>query len=599
MGQYLNLTDFNLLQAQAEDILARFREKYGFPKELPVPVEMIARALLGLRCEPRKLGRLGNRSVGALSIDDRVIYVDERCNRHQYLFTVAHESGHWVLHEGNHCSQLHFGNAQDIPLSHILRSTRARTKKEKARLREIEANRFAGALLIPSSFLSSEAENYEVIDATAIGELARAFDVSMEAMLYRVKDLSRYLAWSGPRIDWDSLYRLESTLTECWTTGKQTAYPGSLTPGSGGEVITSTSTTAQRGLRAPSVRKLVATQAFDFLIECTPRQHVGELLSPHALGSYDAHHGLSCNHDFGAYPTGKGEDLAKVLAIRYKRTQRRRQVVKGDHKEPFIVELAGTPNAGKNKLIKIISDYLEDVHGYKVRVIDEGVKSCHMDKCLGVDRLYKTVALTVIQLYEASLENPGDYDFVIFNRGLFDRLAFVHAAQMCDRISQEQERIHIDYLLSYAHLQDIAFLFLISPDESLQRETERGFVNELINERDKASKDKLREQRILNRNMLKQLNSSYLYIYRTYKESFDNQIYLFDFTDRSDASILEKACALADATLPRRSAQLLLPELFGVYYFNGNSSGNRNPVYRRCLSKSPAQLAAQLSFPWE
>jgi Zn-dependent peptidase ImmA (M78 family) len=595
MGQYLNLGQFHALEHQAEDILARFREEFGFPNKPPVPVEMIAQALLSLQCESGELGRSDSRTVGVISVDDGLIYVDERCNWCQHIFTVSHEIGHQVLHDDDHHFQLRIANSQGMRLGTILGSTRAKTKKEKAELREIEANRLAAALLMPRPFLFSEARKYSAIDARAICELARAFDVSISTMLYRIKNLSKYQAWSGPRIDWDSLHAFESVLTEYWHSEKHTKYPSSMPSGSDDDVTTSASTKSRRRPRDLSVRRSKAAKAFDFLTQLTCRQWLGELPSLQAPGSTEVHPWQSFDHDFGASPIGKRKSLAEVI---FDYLREGHKDWKRDGKRPSIIELAGTPNSGKDTLIWIVKDYLEDVHGYRVRVFDEGIKSCHINKWLDIDRLYKTVALAVIQLYEASLENPGNYDFVIFNRGLFDRLAFLHAMRICGRISQEQERVHQDYLLSYAHLQDATFLFLTSPEESIQRETERSLVNRLFSERDKESEDEPRDQRISNKEMLAQLNSSYLHVYRTYKELFHNQVYLFDFTDGDDASILEKARALADATLPRHSTQPPFPELFGFYYARKPSPGNRDRVSRQRLSQSSAEVTAQLSFSW-
>lgn len=537
-----NLTEFNLLQTQAEDILGLFRERFGFPDSPPVPVEMIARFLLGLRCESGRFARWDERSVGGLCLDDRIVFADERFNWNQYIFGVAHEIGHWVLHEGNCCSQLHFGPGQSMPANHLLSSMSAKTKKQKARLREIEANRFAGALLIPRSFLFSQAIPHEVIDAKAVRQLARLFHVSMDTMLYRISNLSVHLAWRSTRIDWDSLYSLESALRRRWHTESQGTYS---TP------------SMSRSIFIPSRKS-------------------------------------------------KDRSLAKASRVlgEYLRTQRRKQVRQTGVRKPLVLEFAGTPNAGKDTLIAMIRDYLEDMCKHKARVFDEGIKSCHsdteLDKELNLDRLYKATAVAVLQLYEASTENPGNYDFVIFNRGLFDLLAWLHAARVCSRISEQQEHIHRDYLLSYAHLQDISFLFLTSPDDSLRREEEERMRNIVVNlATERGEEGTPGDPKVHNKEMLSLLNSSYCHMYDTYQDRFA-PIYLFDFANWDDASTLEESLSgkfrgVVDAILPRHAAQLPLPQLFGIRYVNGNSSGNRISM-RRPSAKTPDQLATQLSF---
>jgi Zn-dependent peptidase ImmA (M78 family) len=59
---------------------------------------------------------------------------------------------------------------------------------------EIEANQFAAELLMPKDFVVTEIQKalkkHETHDGdTIIGELAKAFDVSTQAMEYRLKNL--------------------------------------------------------------------------------------------------------------------------------------------------------------------------------------------------------------------------------------------------------------------------------------------------------------------------------------------------------------------------------------------------------------------------
>jgi hypothetical protein len=465
-----------------------------------------------------------------------------------------------------------------------LRSTQARTKKEKVGLREVEANLFASALLVPRPFLFSQTENYRAVDARAVRELAQVFNVSLEVMIYRIEDLSIHLEWDGPRIAWDSLRILEAQMKH-WQIERQKAHRN----------------VDQTGQAFRSTGKSQAAKALNFVTHLAYREPVREFHSIQAPARIKVP--VQQPFDYDSVSSVKSRTAFARIIGDYLREKRNKQIATGSGKRPFIIELAGTPNAGKDPLIEIIKDYLEDVHGYKVRVFDEGVKFCRIEKLQDIDRLYKTVALAVIQLYEASLENPGDYDFVLFNRGVFDRLGFLHAMNLSGRISQEQEQVHVQYLLSYAHLQDMTFLFLISPDESIRREVgpgkRRSLVDRLTSERYQDDEDKLDQRSIVNEAVLESLNSSYLYVYRTYKEWFNNKIYLFDFTDGGDGSILEKARAMLDATLPGESAQLQFPELFGICYVNGKFSANRNPKYRRNSSESSAECAAQLSLSWD
>jgi hypothetical protein len=209
MGGRYHITQLRLIQQQAEEILASYRDQFSHPITMPVQPEVIAQALFGLRIETSNLGRFGQRVCGALSVDEKTIYVDTLCSWRQRSFAVAHELGHWILHEDHQASQLDVGESQAISLSQILLSRRARTKKEQARLREIEANRFAAALLVPYTLLMEQVSKFAIIDAQVIGNLARTFNVSTQTMRYRITDLFNHQLWTGPDID-DQILALTS-----------------------------------------------------------------------------------------------------------------------------------------------------------------------------------------------------------------------------------------------------------------------------------------------------------------------------------------------------------------------------------------------------
>ena len=228
--------------------------------------------------------------------------------------------------------------------------------------------------------------------------------------------------------------------------------------------------------------------------------------------------------------------------------------------QPRIIEFCGTANAGKDTHINILADTLQYVYGYKVRLIDEGIKECHIDRDLDTARLFKTISIVVEKLYEARYENPGNYDYIIFNRALFDRLSFLRAAYVLNHITEEQEEIHIKYLLSYAHLEDIVFLFQISPDESIRREYEskRKYVERIAQLENRP----LSSQRILNQETLSELNKAYMQIYQQ-KEGPFNRMHLLE-GDKVD--IFERSVELVSAIIPPEYRQLDLPNLPGQLF---------------------------------
>ena len=155
----------------------------GVP-EPPVPVESIARGLgIELSYRPLEgdisglLRREGNRVViGINSLESPA----------RQRFTVAHELGHFRLHKGyevivDKLVRLNLRVTPGGPLA---------TPEE-----EREANYFAAELLMPARLVEARARELVgkkqtlVSDERLVEDLARQFDVSRQAMLYRLVNL--------------------------------------------------------------------------------------------------------------------------------------------------------------------------------------------------------------------------------------------------------------------------------------------------------------------------------------------------------------------------------------------------------------------------
>jgi Zn-dependent peptidase ImmA (M78 family) len=117
-----------------------------------------------------------------------VIGINTLTSRRRQRFTIAHELGHMLLHDGrplivDHSIRVNFRN--DV-------SSMATDDEE------IEANAFAAALLMPRPLVLSHLKAYlseiapsggSVSREDLIAQLAREFDVSAEAMGYRLINL--------------------------------------------------------------------------------------------------------------------------------------------------------------------------------------------------------------------------------------------------------------------------------------------------------------------------------------------------------------------------------------------------------------------------
>ncbi|MGW1713858.1 ImmA/IrrE family metallo-endopeptidase [Streptomyces sp. NPDC002156] len=159
--------------AAAKALLAQFEID-----EAPIDPRLIAKKL-GVLVVPQDMpddvsGMLMRRG------DEQVIGVNQKHHENRQRFTVAHELGHLKLHRG-----------RPLILDTDTRVNFRDTVSSMATDREeMEANRFAAALLAPEAMVRRAAREAEFRTAKQLVHLmARYFDLSEMAMNYRLINL--------------------------------------------------------------------------------------------------------------------------------------------------------------------------------------------------------------------------------------------------------------------------------------------------------------------------------------------------------------------------------------------------------------------------
>ena len=111
---------------------------------------------------------------------DAVIGVHFSHAPNRQRFTIAHELGHFELHDG--------GTYVDRGTSLRLRSN---AQQSGSAIEEREANQFAAALLMPAGWLRRELKQnpLDLGDDEALSDLCSRFQVSSQAMMYRLMNL--------------------------------------------------------------------------------------------------------------------------------------------------------------------------------------------------------------------------------------------------------------------------------------------------------------------------------------------------------------------------------------------------------------------------
>lgn len=169
-----------LIQQMVQDLLSTHGIQHA-----PVPIERIAREL-GITI---KLDEVDDELSGFLFRDKdtgtTIIGANKSHPPNRLRFTIAHELGHFLLHEGEriHMDEKSVSYTVDFRDG---RSGRGEDDKEK------EANFFAAELLMPSTLLRQDLAGKRLDlfeDGDALEKLAKKYKVSLQALTFKLTNL--------------------------------------------------------------------------------------------------------------------------------------------------------------------------------------------------------------------------------------------------------------------------------------------------------------------------------------------------------------------------------------------------------------------------
>lgn len=145
----------------------------------PVPVDKIAKAM-GVQL---KFSPLDDELSGMVFIKEGtpIIGVNSLHHPNRQRFTIAHELGHLVMHRNILENEVHVDKQFKI----LMRDNLASSGTDNI---EIEANKFAAELLLPS-FLLDEllSKEFDIEDEGPLEALAKKFKVSKQMLEYRIR----------------------------------------------------------------------------------------------------------------------------------------------------------------------------------------------------------------------------------------------------------------------------------------------------------------------------------------------------------------------------------------------------------------------------
>jgi Zn-dependent peptidase ImmA (M78 family) len=185
-------------QVTIERLARSLLREQGMTAKPPIDVYDIAQRL-GIEVR-RQAGRGSDISGAIMREGDRVIIgVNAAHPRIRQRFTVAHELGHYRLHDDSLRVDHDYvelpGDVRARPAAF-----RNQVSSQATDPNEVEANRFAAALLMPLDLIKRSLRRYRApLDESAVNALAKAFDVSAQAMSYRLINLGVPLDLAGER----------------------------------------------------------------------------------------------------------------------------------------------------------------------------------------------------------------------------------------------------------------------------------------------------------------------------------------------------------------------------------------------------------------
>ncbi len=156
------------IQDQARQIL-KDHDLYRIPVD---PVSLANR--LGVKVNNAKFSEDNLSGVVAKRGNNVMILVRQSDQPYRKRFTIAHEIGHYLLHLQED------GEIADHEAD-LFRMTEGDIQPTDVRQREVEANRFAAALLMDEDLVRDEWEKLR-----SVRDMARLFNVSESAMGYRI-----------------------------------------------------------------------------------------------------------------------------------------------------------------------------------------------------------------------------------------------------------------------------------------------------------------------------------------------------------------------------------------------------------------------------
>lgn len=227
-------------------------------------------------------------------------------------------------------------------------------------------------------------------------------------------------------------------------------------------------------------------------------------------------------------------------------------ILRRQARRPFIVEITGTPKAGKTTLITMVDGFLRDA-SWRVHVLTERAGACPLP--MKGHFLFNTwtTGTMLAGLIDAV---DRDVDLVVLDRGVFDALIWLEIQRAHGQVSEEERSAFEVFVMlpRWRRLTDLTCTISVEPEVSMLRENGRRLLP--------------RSGSVMNEPFLVEFNQTLNELTQRYRGGF-NFVQLENAGSPKQGAealvgqILERARVFADpeiAVIPQHRAAELVPD---------------------------------------
>lgn len=148
--------------------------------------------------------------------------------------------------------------------------------------------------------------------------------------------------------------------------------------------------------------------------------------------------------------------------------RRVRDLVAKQARRPYVLEITGTPKAGKTSTIGLVASFFKDC-GWRVHVVKERAAECPIPM---KGHFFFNTWTTCTMLAEVLDVVDRDIDLVILDRGFFDALVWLELQVGRQQVTSDEARTFEQFVLleRWRRLVDATIVMTVSPAQAMKRE---------------------------------------------------------------------------------------------------------------------------------